>query len=769
MRPFRRAWRTTLLTLADVLGSLGLRRWLLRRPLPPQHESLFLPDCRQPIDIRIDRHGVPHIYAAEPRDLFFAQGYCHARDRLWQMELHRRLARGELAELFGRRVLDADRLLRRLGFRHDAENEIAKLDFDTRAILNAYGAGVNAFIKHHRLPVEFTLLRLQPRPWSEVDALAFARYMGWTLSVNAETELIRWRLSEGLGAERAAALQPLHEHLLGVGGASNSWVVSGKHSTTGRPLLASDPHLKPRMPGLWYVAHLSGGGYNVIGATLPGVPGVLIGHNERVAWGLTAGFVDCQDVFIEKAHPERPHCFADGNDWYDATVRREEIRVQGAEPVIEEVVRTRHGPLLNGLLNLPADGPKLALCALSDATPSSLRATLRMNRAASLADFRAALKDWLFPALNFLIADVDGNIGYQLAVQAPLRASGTGLVPVPGWDGAHDWIGSIPFEELPAATNPPEGFCASANAEPKPPCRHYLGNAWCGDGRYRRIVELLRARPQHSVADFEAILADVISLPAQTLARRLSGLAHIQRDGPLASLLGWNGALTTDSLAASIYEVFRNQLTDVLHGDLSPELLELVHGQGLYEALAFASVFHHNRSDIVLAELDAVLAQGRGQSATEALEATFAWLQQRFGPDPSAWHWGQLHQLRFDHVLGSAVPWLDRLLHLNRGPWPIAGDGDTIAQSGIDPWHPYNASFCVTYRQIFDVGNWDEGRFILPTGQSGHPGSAHYDDLIHDWLHCRYRPLLFSRAAIERETVETIELKAQTRTGERGA
>jgi penicillin amidase len=764
-----------MLTVADVLGSLGVRRLFLHSALPPAHEMLSLLECRHPVEVLVDRHGVPHIYASEAADLFLALGYCHARDRLWQMELHRRIARGELAELFGPRTLDADRLLRRLGFRHDAENELAKLDTEVRTLLNAYAAGVNAYVAQHRLPIEFTLLRSRPRPWQSVDSLAFARYMGWTLSVNAETELIRWRLAQGLGVDRAAELEPqratrfLEEAGL-LGGASNCWVVSGERSATGRPLLASDPHLRPRIPALWYVAHLHGGGYDVVGATLPGVLGVLLGHNDRVAWGLTAAFVDCQDVFIEKAHPERPNCFAHGDEWYEAVVRREEIRVKGAAAVVEEVVRTRHGPLLNGLLDIPADGPPLALCALSDGTPSSVRTILRLNRATDVADFRAALKDWLFPALNFLIADTAGNIGYQLAVQAPVRAAGDGTAPAPGWDESHDWVGSVPFEDLPVVTNPRDGILASANNRPEPACRHELGNAWCGDGRQRRILELLRDRQRHSLLDFEAMLADVVSLPAQAIARRLSGAARIGTAGPLVHLVGWNGSLAAESVAASIYEVFRDKLIEERHRQLPPALLELVRGQGLYEMLAFASVFQSRGADIVLAHLDELLADGKGHIAEDALEATFTWLVERFGPEPAAWQWGRLHQVRFDHVFGAESPLLDRLLRLNRGPFPLGGDGDTIAQSGVDPWHRYEAAtFTVSYRQILDVGNWDDARFILPTGQSGHPGSPHYDDMMDECLRGAYRPLLFSRAAVESETTETIRLNPQTTRGDRGA
>jgi penicillin amidase len=779
MNAWRQGIQTGIAAVARFIGGSGLRRLLLRRSLPSKHESVTIPGLRANVRVLIDRWGVPHIEANDPADLFFTQGYCHARDRLWQMELNRRVARGELAELFGKRLLSIDRFNRRLGFRRAAEAEVLQLSAEARALAESYAAGVNAYVERHRLPIEFQLLRSRPRPWQPVDSLAFGRYMGWTLSFNWETELIRARLITQLGPEAAAALEPGNptagiagncefairaaqqaaqsfEPLAGLmGGASNNWVVAGHRSANGRALLASDPHLRPRMPAIWYMAHLRGGGFNIIGATLPGALGVLIGHNEHIAWGITASLVDTQDLFLEKPDPANPRRFAFGDEWYDAQVIREEIRIRGQEhPFVEEVVRTRHGPLMNGTVDIPAGSTPLAMRCTMDDLPSPTEALLKLNRASDWPAFRSALECWTFPVLNFVYADVDNNIGYQLAGRVPVRASGDGYVPVPGWSGDHEWLGSIPFEQMPCVFNPPEGLFATANTRPDVPCNHFLTRDWMDDNRWRRIMERLRQPPRLSLDDCQSIQMDVVSEPARMVARRLHALTprHEMARQALAYLAGWDGNLGPDSVAAAIYEVFRCELIRRLHRVLPASFVNYMLGQGVDEFLASVSAFQQRASSILLGHLDSM---PNLEVATDAFHASVEWLRQRFGPDPSHWRWGRLHQVHFEHAFGSRH--ISHLLGLSRGPIPIGGDADTIAQSGVDPWWPYSAAtYTVSYRQLLDVGDWDQGRFILPTGQSGHPGSPHYDDMLESWRRGEYLPLWFTWPAVEREATETI-------------
>jgi penicillin amidase len=775
--------------IASVAGAVaaaasvaGLRELLLRGPVPPEREFLATAGLSAPVEVLIDTSGVPHLYARTPEDLLFAQGYVHARDRLWQMELNRRIARGTLAQIFGAPALEADRFLRRLGFTRQAARDHGALAPDFRRLLQAYSAGVNAYASRHRRPLEFALLRTTPAAWQPTDTLAFGRYMAWTQTPNWETELIRARLLATLPPEAIALLEAgdpgaaipagagasmrdageaasAFARLGGLrGGASNNWVVAPQRSSTGHALLANDPHLYPRIPAVWHVVHLNGGGFDVAGASLPGVPGVIIGHNASVSWGVTAGMTDSEDLFLERADPESPGSFLFGQGSEKATVVHEVIEVRGRrEPVEEDVLVTRHGPILNGTLDLPQDGSPLALRSALQDWLNPVEALLRLNQATDWPAFRSALQDWTFPCLNFVYADVGGTIAYKLAGRVPIRAAGDGYAPVAGWSGEYEWTGYVPFDEMPEAVNPDEGFFATANTRPAAPSTHFLARDWIDDSRWRRIVELLRSRERHSLEDLMAMQADLVSIPARNIASRLGGEAF---EDPLvrraaAYLKAWNGVLSPESVAASVYEAFRLELVPALNPELDARQLELVMGRGLDPLLAPVTAFWFRGSSELIGRLE----RADPKVVRSAFKAAVERLRLQLGEDLAQWQWGRLHRITFPHPIGVGVPALDRAFRLSRGPLPIGGDADTIAQAGVDPWHPYDAnSLMVSYRQVFDTGDWDAGRFILPTGQSGHPGSPHYDDMMESWRKFEYRPLPFSRRAVEATVSETIAL-----------
>ena len=760
------------LVIGGAVGASRLRTWLLHRPVPPRHESLSVNGLMSSVDIRIDRWGVPHVYASTIADACFGQGYMHARDRRWQMELNRRIACGTLSELFGPLTIEVDRFFRRLGFDRAAKQDLARLDDDSRAYLEAYSAGVNAYAERHPRPLEFSILRVRPHPWRATDSLAFGRYMAWTQTANFETELIRARLLTKLSPERVAALEPgdpaahvpaaysmkpreliesakAFAPLAGLaGGASNNWVVSASRSTTGRPLLANDPHLFPRMPAVWYVVHLTGGDLDVAGASLPGITGVVIGHNARISWGVTAGMTDGEDLYLERR---------DGSE----RVVNEVIAVRGRAPIMDEVVETRHGPLINGSLDIPSEGPQLALRSVLNDWPSPAVALLRLNRAKDWTTFREALADWAFPSLNFVYADVDGNIGYQLAGRVPVRAAGDGYAPVPGWSGDYDWTGYVGFDDMPRMLNPADGIFATANSRPNVDSTQFLARDWCDDSRWRRIIELLGSRTRHGVDDFRAMQGDVVSLPAkETVAAIRSQLGDRDPDGSTRTALKyldqWDGSLTPASVAATIYHAFRWELINAVNSDLNPDVLGYTQGRGLDPVVAPVSAFFFKGSSILLGHLQML----EPVAVRRALDAAIAGLRQRFGEDPAGWQWGKVHAMTFAHPLGLGAPMLDRLFRLSRGPLPIGGDADTLAQAAVDPWQPYRANaFSVSYRQIFDVGNWDAALFVLPTGQSGHPGSPHYDDMLESWRMVDYCPLLFSRSAVDTAMTESVSLQ----------
>lgn len=773
---------------------------LLRRPLPRLAGMLALPGLAAPVEVIRDRWGVPHLYAGNNRDLFMAQGYVHAQERLWQMELQRRTGHGHLAEAFGPVALDSDRFLRTLGFSRIARREAELLTDETREALAAYVAGVNAFLdaNRRRLPVEFAILRLAPRRWEIADVLVWGKVMALNLSENWTSEVLRARIVAAVGPERAALLDPTYpeDHPLTIpagarytaeiggralegseatrpfaGGAdagrgSNAWVVGGARTASGKPLLANDPHLALQLPSLWYTIHLNGGDYAVAGASIPGAPGVVIGHNARIAWGVTNGMTDVQDLYLERFDPADPsgRRYEFRGRWEEAEIVREEIAVRAGRAtatVTEEVRITRHGPIVSGLIPRREPSPDGA----GDDQPLALRwnaleptrltaAVLALNRARDWDEFRAALRDWVVPAQNFVYADVDGHIGYALGGDVPVRARGDGRLPVPGWTGEWEWTGIIPHDELPHALDPVDGVVVTANnriAGADYP--HALHAEWFSGYRARRIRDLLDATPRHDAASFAHIQADRCSLPGlafAALADRLPAETPVAR-AARAALAAWDGDLTPDSVAGLIYATLRRHTLRCAYAEVGGTL-DAVTGLGVFAATP-ASAYLTRALPAVLRRLrdrdDAWLPQGQTWDGVlrDAWGATLAELQGRYGEDVAAWRYGREHTLTLRHPLGAA-PALARLF--NRGPFPTGGDIDTVCMghTAVSPlgFPSYTAP---VYRQVCDLADWDRSRAIHPTGQSGHPASRRYTDYFQAWLAVEDYPLLWSRPAVE--------------------
>ncbi|HSJ55799.1 MAG TPA: penicillin acylase family protein, partial [Anaerolineae bacterium] len=574
-----------LIGAAVLAGALWV---LLRRPLPRTQGRLKLPGLHGPVEVIRDRWGVPHIYAGDDHDLFFAQGFVHAQDRMWQMEFQRRLAAGRLSEVIGAQTVEIDRYFRVLQLRRAAEADVAALSDDARQAVEAYTEGVNAYLAAHkgRCSVEFTLLRFEPEPWRPVDCLSWLKVMAWNMGCNWSSEIVRARLADVLGADLAADLEPsypssspsiaggsglpagtppppngwgtpaLREALARAAGLlaplspppppegteamrpgavvtapvasgpstanSNQWAVAGGRTATGRPLLANDTHLLLQLPTAWYQAHLHGGRYHVAGATLPGMPGVAVGHNEQCTWGITIAWHDAQDLYVERFHPDDPRRYEYRGQWRQAAVHREEIRVKGrAEPVVQEVVVTHHGPIVSSLVGEPVP---LALRWVAHDPCDIVGAVLKLNRARTWDEFRAATECWAAPSLNFVYADVAGNIGFLQAGRVPVR-KGDGLAPVPGWTGEYEWGHELTLDELPHALNPESGWLATANhlvVDDTYP--FYLSSDLENPARARRIVDLIEGTPRLTVDDCARFQLDTFSAQSLAIARHLSAL-----------------------------------------------------------------------------------------------------------------------------------------------------------------------------------------------------------------------------------------------------
>lgn len=773
-------------SLTGPLVAAGLTL-LARRRLPCTSGALTAEGLHSPVEIVRDRWGIPHIYAGSAGDAFFAQGFVHAQERLFQMDLRRRIAYGTLSEAFGAGGLATDRFSRTLGIGQAAHDEWARIcagapgpsSSDVREALQAYADGVNSCLasKRRKKPLEFTLMGYDPDPWRPVDSIAFTRLMIWQLAFGWHGELVRQQLRSAVGEAAAAEWgfrypasspvtipggitvgdpsDPPGLPITGpaAGGGSNAWVICGKRTATGRPLLCNDPHLFLSSPSVWYENHLSAPGLEVTGASLAGIPAVMIGHNSRIAWGMTVAFTDCQDLFEERFRGDR---YEYQGNWHDAGLRDETVRIKHqAEPVVHRVVTTRHGPIV-------ADGPdgsgtRYALSAVALAGQGDLGALLAINRAADWKGFSDALRLGSAAQLNFVYADVDGNIGYRVTGNVPIRAAGDGSMPAPGWTGTHEWTGFIPFDEMPHALNPREGFIVSANhrivADGYP---HYLGNAWVNGYRARRIVEFLGSRDRVTADDCRALQADVGSIPGAEFAGIVAGLSLGHPDARLAQRLlrAWDGQLDDGSVGGTVYEVARHELIQLLLAPIPDDIRRGLTGIGPSSVLAPGNELYGNET-VAMLEMIASgdswwvrQAGGRDAAVEAALTRAVAWLRSELGGDPRRWRWGRIHRVRFPHPVGLRQP-LDRVF--DRGPYPIGGDMDTPAQSGLAPHRPYDArASCPSYRQIIDPGDFGSSMAIHAPGQSGMVGSRHYDDLVRVWRRNGYHPMLWSRDDVVR-------------------
>ncbi|MCS7061191.1 MAG: penicillin acylase family protein [Anaerolineae bacterium] len=808
--------------LSAVLAAAGggVLVWS-RQPFPPVTGRLRVPDLLGDVEIVRDRFGVPHIYADTSDDLFFAQGFVHAQDRFFQMEFWRRIGQGRLAELFGESALNQDRFIRTIGWRRVAEQEFELLDPSTRRALERYAAGVNAYVMQNpdRLGLEFRVLgligrRWSPEPWTPADSLTWGKVMAYNLGGNMETEIVRAALIRRGGQELADAVLPpypadgpyiveqpvadprapsaiqtelpstvssldalkaLRAMLDGLGLrrhsdiGSNNWVVSGERTTTGKPLLANDPHLGIQMPSIWYQVGLhcrqlsEACPYDVVGASFAGAPGVIIGHNRRIAWGVTNVGPDVQDVFIERPDPADPDRFEFKGQFEPAQVFEERIIVAGrSEPVVLRVRVTRHGPILNDVVSELKDEPPMALQWTALKPGALLRSVLMLNRASNWDDFRAALRYWDTPAQNFVYADVDGNIGYQMPGRIPIRAAGDGRTPVPGWSGEYEWIDEVPFESLPSVFNPPQGVIVTANHAVIDP-RNYpylLGTDWDHGFRARRILQLLGEKDRLSLEDMQRIQNDIHSLYADDVLPALSTLAPTDATAAdaLRRMQEWDRRSSRDSVGALIFETFWTQLAHAIFDD---ELGEDLAGLALGVSTETREAVRRMLADPNAPWWDDATTPQR-ESQTDillrALSKTVERLRARFGNNLDDWRWGRAHQVTFSNqTLGrSGVRVIESIF--NRGPFEADGASAAVNNIGGGD-ESFRVTTAPSWRMIVDLDDLNRSLAVHTTGQSGHAFHPHYDDMIPLWLNGRYNPLVWQRDDVLKDAEGTLVLE----------
>jgi penicillin amidase len=831
-------------TLTSLLGRLTRPALaaISRQRLPQVDGRLYLPGLRGQVTIRRDEWGIPHVTASQRQDLFFAQGIVHAQDRLWQMELNRRAATGRLSELLGEATLETDRLTRTLGFNRLAHTSWEKMEGQVAADLEAYVAGVNAYLAGNPpLPVELMLLNHRPEPWRVKDSIAFGRLQGWALSHGWAGELVRAQLVEAVGATLAAELEPQYAgrnpvtlpagiqfnelaldpmtqaaagpflgkgSLDGGGRGSNGWVIAGRHSATGHAILCNDMHLPLTSPSLWYYLHLrleGEGGYHVAGVSQPGIPYILVGHNDHIAWGATLTFNDVEDLFIEKLHPEDPTRYQFRGEWQPAEIYDERIKVKGKPDHVERVIVTHHGPIISNVL--PGTGEALAMASMALRPYETFDGFAMLNEARNWQEFTAAVQRIETPSLNLVYADTQDNIGYYVSGKVPVRAAGQGLTPAPGWTGDHEWVGEIPFGEMPHCLNPAEGYLITSNNRiVNDDYPHFLGYTWMNGYRAKRLDDLIQerlagtgtqgnlpsqgqgalawrgeelggtqeaktrehevwAKRRVSLEDCQGFQMDVYSLPGRELVERLAGLETADGDANLCLRLlrEWDGWLTTESVGGTIYQVLLARLAQRILGKrLTAEQQMNFLGQGPHYLLYPAHEFYGHWSVTLMRMLDDGKSgwiadeNERASILIQCLAETAAELRGLLGDDPAGWQWGKLHQIRFAHAMSVQSP-LD--LIFNQGPYPIGGDTDTVNQTATLPQRPYECNaFSVSYRQVVDMGNLGNSRAMYAPGQSGHLGSKQYGNLIQPWLNGGYFPMTWEAEKVEKAAAQTLTL-----------
>jgi len=704
--------------------------WFVWRPLP-QRSGIVEAAVSAPVHVAFDALGVPHIHAASLEDALFVQGYVTAQDRLWQMDGLRRYSGGNLAEVLGPDAIESDRESRRLRLRRIAEDAYTRLPDGDRAAIAAYALGVNQFIDEHRnnLPIEFTLLGYQPKPWSAVDSLLIGLYMfrdlttTWrdevikrTMRSNGDPQKVDFLFSERAGNEPAPG--------------SNAWVLAGSRTASGKPLLSNDPHLEYSMPGIWYMAHLEAPGLDVSGVTVPGLPGVTVGHNERIAWGVTNLQFDVQDLYVEK-FDDRTGRYLYQGQIEQARAEREIIQVKGGKPVELAAWVTRHGQIF-----VADDKDRLAL-RWTAAQPGVLQyPVLDINRAQNWQQFTAALARWGGPGQNFVYADTDGNIGYHAAGMLPKRRGYAGDLPVDGSSGDFDWDGFIPFDQLPSAFNPPGGIIATANQNPFPPGYPYPVNGnYAPPYRVRQIRDLLSAGKNWRAEDMLAVQKDVYSafsafLAAQVVAvydrrsERPPGL-----DGAVGLLRAWNGQMDKDLAAPFLIELVYHHVRSFVADAAAP-------GKGqLYDykiATALVEKLLRERPDGWFRDYDAMLLR----ALTDAVEEG----KRMQGANLSRWRYGAYLRIEIDHpVIHAAlsrIPVIGRHLDFFEiGPAPMSGSVTTIKQT--------TRVLSPSMRMTADLADWDRSLLNIQTGQSGQPLSSHYKDQWSAYYDARSYPMQY--------------------------
>lgn len=717
-------------------------------------QNVSAPGVKSNVEILIDKWGVPHIYAQNSHDLFYAQGWITARDRLFQIDRWRRIGTGKLAEVLGPSQVKRDRFARLVRYRGNWNDEWRAYAPDAQAIAMAFTRGINDYIVSlkGKRPVEFATAGYDPGVWQPEDVTA--RIAGLQMLRNAATEISRAMEIQRFGLVEATKLRPpdppvkievprgldlaairpeiLRDYQEAIGGVrtgdgSNNWVVDGTMSATGKPLLASDPHRTITLPSLRKTVHLVAPGWNVIGAGEPALPGIALGHNEEIAWGFTIVGTDQQDLYIEKTNPENLNEYRYKGVWRAMDVEEQTIAVKGSTPVRVELKYTVHGPVI---YEDPSKNLAVSLRWVgSEPGGAGYLSALTLSRAKNWQEFRKAAGAYKTPSENLLYADRSGNIGWIAGGQAPIRKNWNGLLPVPGDSGEYEWSGWLSADQLPQAYNPSNHFLYTANANHLPKnYPHQIGYEFAPPFRGQRIEQMLKNQAKFSRADFERMHYDIVSIPAQRFQKVLAKWkAPDARSQSIKDrLLKWDARIAAESVEATIFETWMLSLPQQVFGADGGRVAAW---------------------PVVLATLE---AEPSHRALAPALALALAQLEKGLGPEGPAWRWGSLHRLELTHPTGNKSWSIEPMMR--------SGDANTVLAANWPAGQAFRMNHGASFREILDTSDWDNSVMTNVPGESGDPESPHYRDLVNDWAQGRYHPLPYSRGAVERATAGRIVL-----------
>lgn len=783
MKTFKRVGIIFLIIVAALAAAIWFTIYYVSvRALPDYDASLKLQGLTAEVTILRDGNAMPHIYASNEHDLYFATGFVMAQDRLWQMDLLRRVTMGRLSEIFGADMVKTDHLLRALRMSEKSQMVLERTEDSIRRCLDAFADGVNAFVARQgsSLPPEFTILSYEPEPWEAYHTVNLIGYMAWDLSGSWQNEVMLHQLQSKLpdslwrqlfpdmnaqtstvhtarnGGAQPFALLEGNEALQTLGleifHGSNNWAVSSRKSIDGNALMANDMHLAFGAPGIWYQMHqVIEGQLNVTGVALPGAPCVISGHNDSIGWGMTNLYVDEMDFFIEKVDDSHPDQYFYQGAWLPMKVVNEKIAVKGGD-TIERVNRfTHHGPVVSGFKGI--ENEVLTMRWTGNDYSNELRTVYLLNHADNWTDFRDALTTFQAVSQNVVYADAKGNIGLQTAGGVPVRREGNGIQPVPGDTDRFEWVGQLPFDSLPFTFNPEEGYVSSANNKTTDSAYpYYIGYWFDNSSRIDRIRQMIESKAALGSGDFMMMHGDQISLFVQKYTPGLLQVLDQEKtlsynEQKAAKLLQeWDGHLSSSGSQAAIFESF---FLHFMHAAMADEL-----GADSYANFTGGLMRHifdyfwmHPGSNW-LDDTQTKEKETFNQIVLKAFRQAVAELETKMGTDPALWEWGKLHQLTLRHPLGK-VSALDKLFDFNRGPYAVGGSFHTVNPMAYNFHKPYEVVHGASQRHIFNLGNPEDSYMVVPTGISGIPASDYYCSQTTDFLNVTYSKDLFTRQAVE--------------------